>query len=64
MIKRVSRSKSKMLLSRDDRAFLKSFRDSSKRHVAKVTRTRAAAMQELVAAGIYDADGKLNKQYR
>jgi hypothetical protein len=64
MFKRVTRTESSTLLSKDDRAFLTSFRKSSKRHVNKVTQTRAKAMQELIDAGIYETNGKLSKKYR
>jgi Spy/CpxP family protein refolding chaperone len=52
------------LLTKEDRAHLRAFKKASMRHVKKVTRTRETAMQELIDAGIYDADGKLNKRYR
>lgn len=52
------------MLSKDDRAYLTEFRASSKSHVDKVTRSRAAAMKELIDAGIYGTDRKLKKQYR
>ena len=64
MVKRVTKPSSITLLSREDRAYLRSFRRSSQRHVEKVTRTRESAMQELIDAGIYGADRRLRKQYR
>jgi hypothetical protein len=64
MFKGVTKTESSTLLSKDDRAFLTSFRKSSKRHVNKVTQTRAKAMQELIDAGIYETNGKLSKKYR
>jgi len=64
MVKRVAKSGTTTLLSKDDRAYLTKFRKSSKDHVDKVTRTRAGAMKELIDAGIYGADRKLKKQYR
>lgn len=64
MFKRVTKTESTTLLSKDDRAFLTSFRKSSKRYVNKVTRTRASAIQELIDAGIFDTNGKLSKRYR
>jgi hypothetical protein len=64
MVKRVAQSGTTTLLSRDDRAYLTKFRNASKIHVDRVTRTRAAAMQELIDAGIYGTDKKLKKQYR
>lgn len=64
MFKRVIKPEGTTLLSKDDRAFLTSFRKSSKRYVNKVTRNRESAMQELIDAGIYDANGKLSKRYR
>ena len=64
MVKRVTKPSSKTLLSKEDRAYLRSFRRTSRTHVEKVTRTRESAMQELIDAGIYGRDGKLRKQYR
>ena len=64
MLKRVKKTGGTTLLSKDDRAYLASFRKSSKRHVDKVTKTPALAMKELVDAGIYEKSGKLRKQYR
>jgi hypothetical protein len=64
MFKRVTKTEGTILLSKDDRAFLTNFRTSSKRHVDKVTQTRAKAMQELIDAGIYEKSGKLSKRYR
>jgi hypothetical protein len=64
MVKRVAKSGSTTLLTKDDRAYLLAFKQAARRHVKKVTRTRAAAMQELVDAGIYAPSGKLRKQYR
>lgn len=64
MVKRVAKSGSTTLLTKEDRAYLRSFRETSKSHVEKVTRTRATAMKELVDAGIYGSNRKLRKQYR
>jgi len=57
-------TKTAILFTKADRAFIADFRKSSKLHVDKVTRTKASAMKELVNAGIYDSRGKLRKQYR
>jgi len=51
-------------LSKEDRIFLKAFEESSQRHVDKVTRSRKAALQDLIDAGIYGKNGKLTKRYR
>jgi hypothetical protein len=64
MLKRVTKAGSSILLSKEDRAYLTKFRKSSKKHVDEVTRSKQAAMRELVEAGIYGANGKLKKQYR
>ncbi len=64
MVKRIAKSGSITLLSKDDRASLSTFKRTSQAHVDKVTRTRASAVKELVDAGIYGTDGKLKKQYR
>jgi hypothetical protein len=64
MVKRIAKSGSITLLSKDDRASLAAFERTSQAHVDKVTRTRASAVKELVDAGIYGSDGKLKKQYR
>ncbi len=53
-----------ILLTKADRNKLASFRSASKKHVALVTKTAAAARQELIDAGIYTRSGKLKKQYR
>ena len=64
MMLRVNKFASKTLLSRADRAYLAKIRKTSKLHVKQVTLTPDLAFQELVDAGIYQADGKLAKQYR
>ena len=64
MVKRVAKSGSTTLLTKDDRAYLRAFKQAARRHVTKVTRSPEAAMQELVDAGIYTASGKLRKHYR
>jgi hypothetical protein len=64
MVKRIAKSGSITLLSKDDRAYLAAFKKSSRAHVREVTKTRESAVQELVDAGIYGANGKLKKQYR
>lgn len=64
MVKRVAKVGTKTLLSRDDRSYLRSFGRASRDHVAKVTLSREAALQELVDAGIYDRHHKLKKYYR
>jgi hypothetical protein len=64
MVKRVASTGSITLLSKEDRAYLRAFRQAARRHVKKVTRTPEAAMQELIDAGIYTPGGKLRKQYR
>ena len=64
MVKRIASTGTTILLSKQDRASLRSFEKAARAHVKKVTRSRKAAMQELIDAGIYGADGKLKKQYR
>jgi hypothetical protein len=64
MVKRVAKTGTTTLLSKDDRAYLRAFEKSSQSHVKKVTRTRETAMQELIDAGIYSPNRKLRKQYR
>lgn len=64
MVKRVAKTGTTTLLSKDDRAFLRAFERAARRHVKKVTRSPEAAMQELIDAGIYTPGGKLRKQYR
>ena len=64
MAKRTNQPGTTTLLSKTDRASLTAFRKSSQAHVKRVTKTPAAALQELVDAGIYDRSGKLRKQYR
>ncbi len=64
MAKRIKTTERIILYTREDRAFIADFEKSSKAHVAKVTRTRESARQELVDAGIYNADGTLHKNYR
>jgi hypothetical protein len=64
MVKRVTKPSSPTLLTKEDRAYLRSFKQAARRHVKKVTRSPAAAIQELIDAGIYTPGGKLRKQYR
>jgi hypothetical protein len=54
----------KPLLTKADRSYLSAFRKSSQKHVNRVTKTPAKALQELIDAGIYSKDGKLDKRYR
>jgi hypothetical protein len=64
MVKRVAKSGSTTLLTKDDRVYLRAFRQAARLHVKKVTCSPEAAIQELVDAGIYTPGGKLRKQYR
>ena len=62
--KRIASTGTTTLLTKEDRAELKAFAEAAKNHVDKVTRTREAAIQELIDAGIYGKNGKLTKRYR
>jgi hypothetical protein len=64
MVKRIASTGKTTLLSKQDRVSLRSFEQAARSHVKKVTRSRKAAMKELIDAGIYGADGQLRKQYR
>ncbi len=64
MAKRTSNPKRIILLTKEDRAFIKHFEESSQAHVDKVTKTRETAVQDLIDAGIFTRSGKLAKQYR
>jgi hypothetical protein len=51
-------------MSKADREYLADVEKMMKEHVDAVTKTPEMAFQELVDAGIYQADGQLAEQYR